>query len=806
MDQRQLEAIMFTDLVGYSALAERNEPLALELLQKHWALLRPVFSRFDGHEIKTIGDAFLIEFPSALRAVEAGLAIQRALDEYNDSVDEDHKIQIRIGIHLGDVERHGDDVFGDGVNIASRIEPLAAPGGLCISESVYAAVRNKTDVPFYSMGEQKLKNISQPIVVYSNRPDQKATLIKTNFWQELRRRNVFKAGVTYAIVAWLLMQLTDIAAPAMQLPGWTISFITYLLIIGFPLILLFAWAFELTPEGFKPSHHVELDESITHITGRKFDFAIIGLLLITVIFLVLENYVWVEEASPPVVSTTTRTKTDVMVETPVVTEIKSIAVLPFVNMSADPEQEYFSDGISEEILNGLAHVKDLRVAARTSSFYYKGKDVQLTEIGETLKVNHVLEGSVRKAGDRLRITAQLIKVDDGFHLWSESYDRELTDIFAIQDEIAKAVVDALKIELGVDAEQLVTFGTTNREAYDWYLRGKDALVAGTAEGFQRGIDYFNYAIEIDPDYADAYAYLAYAYLLQHRHTSYKELAPAIKQAYSRALELVPSHSEALCVQGYDKIFSDWDWLGAGKVFRAATRDGKVNDVCLGTYVWWYSSSLGKYDEAIALLRGAERVDPLNLEIKFQFGVYLGLFNVDSEEAISPLRAVLDATPNHLFALVNLTHAYLHLGQLDKAESVLTRLESLNAPDAYPFSVDLRVELEVLRGDSGKAQSVYDLGQAVAKSGVNKSPNMWFSLAGAAAYLGYLDESIPLFNRAFEEGAAGIIYIRSWIKSWPSYTQGHGPALMARPDFQAFLKRMNLDDASMAELEAAEAAR
>ena len=180
MGQRQLAAIMFTDLVGYSALTQRNEELALELLEKHWELLRPVFAKFHGREIKTIGDAFLIEFSSALRSVEAGLAMLESLAEYNRSVDEDHKILIRIGIHTGDVERRENDVFGDGVNIASRIEPLAPALGICISEPVYASVHNKVDVPFYPMGEQKLKNISQPILVYSTDQDHKRIIPKAN--------------------------------------------------------------------------------------------------------------------------------------------------------------------------------------------------------------------------------------------------------------------------------------------------------------------------------------------------------------------------------------------------------------------------------------------------------------------------------------------------------------------------------------------------------------------------------------------------------------------------------------------------
>ena len=596
--------------------------------------------------------------------------------------------------------------------------------------------------------------------------------------QQLVHRKMFRITAGYLAVAWVLWQVVDTTCPTFECSLSFQKSIFWFLVAGLPITLAIAWVHWQTA----------ILVGVTFIAG------------VGVAVLVMRGPA--TETEPAAVTSPAEVAQPAAATAE---QKKSIAVLPFVNMSDDREQEYFSDGISEEILNGLARVKDLRVAARTSSFYFKGKDVKLSTIAEELNIKHVLEGSVRKAGNKLRITAQLIKIDDGFHLWSDSYDRELTDIFAVQDEIAKAVVNALKVELGVaTGSTLVDIGTSSREAYDWYLRGKDAVLTGTAEGFQRGIEYFNHAIEIDDNYADAYAYLAYAHILQNPFAPYRKLAPAIKRAYSRALALEPSHSEALCAQGYDTIFSAWDWAEAGNVFQAATRDGKVNDVCLGTYVYFYLMALGQYDEGITILRGAEQADPLNLTIKFQLGFYLGLFGGEWEEGISPNRAVLDAAPNHVFGLVNLTQTHLNAGQLEEAESPLRRLESLKAPDAYPYAVSLRVELEVLRGDTGKAKSVYGEGRRVAESGVNKSPHLWFQLGMAAVYLGHLDEGISLFNHSFEEGAFASAWVRSFVTSWPPYTQGHGPALMAHPDFQAFLARMNLDDASIAALEATEA--
>ena len=215
-------------------------------------------------------------------------------------------------------------------------------------------------------------------------------------------------------------------------------------------------------------------------------------------------------------------------------------------------------------------------------------------------------------------------------------------------------------------------------------------------------------------------------------------------------------------------------------------------------------ALGQYDEGLAILRDAERADPLNLSIKYLLGTYLGFWGSEWEEGISRFRELLDAAPNHVFGLVNFTQTHLNAGQLEQAEPPLTRLERLKAPNAYPYAVHMRVQLEVLRGDIGKAQSVYDAGRRVAESGVNKSPDLWLTLGLAAVFLGHLDEAISLFSHSFEEGAFASAWVRSFVTSWPAYTQGHGPALMAHPDFQAFLAKMNLDDASIAALKAAEA--
>ncbi|HET6593423.1 MAG TPA: hypothetical protein VFG48_10950, partial [Xanthomonadales bacterium] len=297
-----------------------------------------------------------------------------------------------------------------------------------------------------------------------------------SFLEELKRRNVVRVGVVYLITAWLLAQVADLLLENFNTPDWVIQAILVVLILGFPLALIFAWAFELTPEGLKKEKDVDRSQSITPVTGRKLDRAIIVVLVVALGYFIWESRVQHQDAEAPEPQVAAEPAPDQAAQ-------KSIAVLPFVNMSSDAEQEYFSDGISEEILNSLAKVKELKVAGRTSSFAFKGQNQDLRQIGDTLGVNHILEGSVRKAGAQVRITAQLIKVDDGFHLWSDTYDRELTDIFAIQDEIANAILVQLKAAL-LDQQSIASTRADTR-AYDFYLLANQKALDRTQQSLEQ---------------------------------------------------------------------------------------------------------------------------------------------------------------------------------------------------------------------------------------------------------------------------------------------------------------------------------
>jgi len=357
-----------------------------------------------------------------------------------------------------------------------------------------------------------------------------------SFFNELKRRNVFRVGVAYLIGSWLLAQIADLLIDNIGAPDWVMKTLFVMLALGFPISLFFAWAFEMTPEGVKRESEVDRSQSITNVTGRKLDRSIIVILL-----LALGYFAWDKFSAPPPEVAAVAAVAESAIE-------KSIAVLPFVNMSADADNEYFSDGLSEELLNLLAKVDGLKVAARTSSFKFKKSEADIGEIGEQLHVATVLEGSVRKSGNQVRITAQLIKVDDGFHLWSETYDRELDNIFEVQDEIAKAIVDALKLPLlGHDAKPLTsTTATDNFAAYDLYLLGRHHARAFTEDGFKRAIEYYLKALEIDPSFAAAFSGLAdaYIFLADYGNMPTGEAYQLAQAAAEKALSIDPDSPEA----------------------------------------------------------------------------------------------------------------------------------------------------------------------------------------------------------------------------------------------------------------------
>jgi TolB-like protein len=476
-----------------------------------------------------------------------------------------------------------------------------------------------------------------------------------NFIEELKRRNVFRVAVAYLVTAWVTLQLADIVLESIEAPNWVIQAFMLALGLGFPLTLIFAWAFEMTPEGLKKEKDVDRSQSITRRTGQKLNRSIIVVLALAVVLLLFDRFM------PQSESTEALPESETAQAAPQ-EQVKSIAVLPFVNMSSDAEQEYFSDGISEEILNSLARVKNLKVAGRTSSFAFKGQNQDLRQIGETLGVDHILEGSVRKSGATVRITAQLIQVEDGFHLWSDTYDRELNDVFAIQDEIATAILVQLKAHLLDDATPAVAVtARTDSEVYDLYLLAKQRMYERTQKPLESATQLLDRAIEIDPEYAPAYAQRGIATLLL-ADNSYGDIPKAQAESQAKlfldqALRLGPELAEA--------------WAGLGLY-----HDLRVTESAL----------------AIEALEKALTINPNLVDASnWLQNVYIGINR--PADALIVLEDVVQLDPLYKPGFSNLVFLYGVLGQLDKAAALLERTRPFMPTDPSILLADSNISWE-----------------------------------------------------------------------------------------------------------------
>ena len=454
--------------------------------------------------------------------------------------------------------------------------------------------------------------------------------------RELKRRNVFRVAAAYAVVGWMLAEVGGLLFDTFEAPAWVMKVYVSLIVLGFPLAVFLAWAFELTPEGLKREAEVDRSQSITAATGRKLDYLIIAVLILALAYFAVDKFVLDSSRDAQLVQTTTEA-----VSESGKSEIsdKSIAVLPFVNMSDDASNEYFSDGISEEILNALAKVKDLKVAGRTSSFAFKGRNEDLRNIGKALGVSHILEGSVRKAGERVRITAQLVKAEDGFHLWSETYDRELTDIFAIQDEIAKAIFDELKARLINDSSE-IQFATARADvsAFDLYLEAKQKIYLRRRGPLEEAAVLLDRAIAIDAGYAPAYAQLGITRLLL-REGQYGTLPAAdaseqAKRMFDRALSLDPGSAEALAGLGLHFLLTR-DEEQAIEILQKALA---INPSLVNASHWlgMAHARLGQFEEMKRIRREILVRDPLYLP-----GINMALDDYIRDGEIKEAQALMD---------------------------------------------------------------------------------------------------------------------------------------------------------------------
>jgi TolB-like protein/Tfp pilus assembly protein PilF len=482
---------------------------------------------------------------------------------------------------------------------------------------------------------------------------------KPSFFAELKRRNVYKVAVAYAVVAWLLVQAASIILPAFEAPPWILKVVIVVLIIGFPVALIFAWAFELTPEGLKRTEEVDLTESMTRRTGRKLDFLIIAVLLFVIGVLVFQRL-------HPSARSSTSSIPD-----------KSIAVLPFENRSEDKANAYFTDGIQDEILTRLAKIADLKVISRTSTQHYKSAPENLPEIARQLGVAHIVEGSVQKSGDSVRVNVQLIKAANDSHLWADTFDRKLTDIFSVESEVAKAIADQLRAKITGQEEQVIAAKPTdNVEAYDAYLRGlayslKAALTPANALGAQKHV---REAVRLDPKFALAWALLSYT---ESRGYITATLQPTAalreeaRQAAETALTLQPNLGEAVLAKGHYHYACLKDYDTALRYFEQA-RQLLPNSSRIPEFLAYVARRRGQWDQSESYFNEAERLDPRNVSLFSQHAISY-MFLRRFPEALRKFDQVLDITPDDVDTLASKAAIAQAEGDLPRASAILAPL-------------------------------------------------------------------------------------------------------------------------------------
>jgi adenylate cyclase len=596
-EQRRLAAIMFTDMVGYSALSQKNEALALELLDEHRQLLRAAFGRHGGREIETVGDGFFVEFSSALDGARCAVDIQQTLADRNAAAPLERRIQVRIGLHLGDVVQRSDGhVHGDGVNIAARIEPLAEPGGVCLSEDVARQIQNKIDMPVRKLGKGELKNIQLPIDIYR------------------------------VVLPW---------------------------------------------EG----RHLAFSERVRFTLGQRRSRRRLAVMLAVVLLVVGSGlYIW------------ERPRTALRLP-----DKPSIAVLPLANLGGDPAQDYFADGLTEDIITNLSHFRELFVIARNSTFAYKGRAVDAQRIGRELGVRYVPEGSVRRTTDQLRITAQLIDASTGGHVWAGKYDERLEDIFVVQDKLTTQIAGALGVTIrGVERERSLIKAPEHLTAYDLMLRAGQMWAEISPAEHLKVRNLVEQAVRLDPSYARAQAALAFVYLDEFRfkfnpHPDRPDpLASSLERA-ELAVRLDPTDAYTHYALGKSLYFAK-KLDRCEQEFRQAFRlnpnfaDAKAD---FGIRL----AMIGRPSEGAALTREAMRLNPLYPRW------YHFTFAIEAFQQRQFQRAI-EETEKIAMPEFYMTHAYLvianaHLGRMKEARIAMRQLLKLypEFPNNWEFQAN-----------------------------------------------------------------------------------------------------------------------
>jgi len=562
-----------------------------------------------------------------------------------------------------------------------------------------------------------------------------------SFFAELKRRNVYKVAVAYAIVGWLLVQVATQVFPFLEIPNWVVRLVIVLVAAGFPIALIIAWAFELTPEGIKRTEDVDSQAgAISH--NRTWIYVVVIGAAISMALFFLGRY-------------TAGSKTPTAA--PNELSAKSIAVLPFDNLSRDPDNAFFAEGVQDEILTRLAKVADLKVIARTSTQKFKSAPENLPEIAKQLGVMHILEGSVQKANDQVRVNVQLVNAMTNAHLWAEIYDRKLTDIFAVESDIAKTIADTLQAKLtGSEKQMMASQPTTDTTAYESYHKGRSLWEKRTGDNIPKAIEFYEQAIGRDPNYALAYAGLANAYVLLPYYTGARrsDSLTKAKEAALKALQLDPNGAEAHAALGKLNFFQ-MDLAGSMREYQRAI---ELNPNYATAHQWFGNDSLvslGRFDEAIAAGKRAVELDPLSPIINADLGVTLYLAR-RYDDAIQQLRKTLAIDPSFFYAHYNLGVALQLKGDLPAAISEYDKARQLSDDS---FAMALLGAAKGLAGDKNAAeQALKNLDQTTP----NQEPDE-YSRALLFLSLNNKDEALHCIERAVASRDGSSL---TWIKVDP----------------------------------------
>ena len=558
-----------------------------------------------------------------------------------------------------------------------------------------------------------------------------------NFFSELKRRNVYKVAIAYAVVAWLVIQAASIFLPAFNAPQWAMQIVILILVVGFPIALAFSWAFEITPEGIVRESEVAADQSITHHTGRKIVALTIVLAVIATGLLIFQ---FVRARSTSSLSTNASSITN-----------KSIAVLPFDNLSGDPQNAYFSEGVQDEILTRLAKIAELKVISRTSTQHFKSTPENLPQIAKQLGVTNVLEGSVQKASDQVRVNVQLINALTDAHLWAETYDRKLTDIFAVESEIAKTIADTLQAKLtNSEKTAIAKVPTANSQAYELYLKGKFFLAKRSGADLRKAIEYFDQAIAKDPNYALAYVGLADSYMLlpTYGSVSPRDSLPPAKVALKKALELDDSLAEAHASFGLLANL-ELDLQHAVEEVQRAI-ELKPNYATAHHWLALGFMILGRFDPAISEAKRAIELDPLSLIINADCGwVYFNARRYDEAEAQA--RRTLEMDSHFFLAHYYLGAALQFKGHVAQAIPEYQKAFDLNKD---PYSLAMLGQAYARNGQKEEAQKILARLNEEAKS--HYIAPYAFALVQIA--LGDKDRAIEALEHAYEQGETNYLFV------------------------------------------------